>query len=174
MSLEPGGLNLPRSNGVKEGTFVFTVKQSVTIDRPVEEVFAYVSDPANIPEWRSDVLEVKGPGGSIASGSTFEEMVNFMGRKSFTMQVIDYQPDHREVIQAVSGSGVRPTQTFRFKAVGAGTQLDFSVDIRTYGLFRLMEPMLPGMIRKTWSRYLTGLKEILEDRAVRNGSTTLA
>lgn len=150
---------------------MFTVEQSVTIARPVEEVFAYVTDPANIPLWRSDVLEVRGASGSVPSGSTFEELVNFIGRKSFTMRVIEYQPYSLEVIQAVSGPGVRPTQTFRFDAEGTGTRLDFSVDIRTYGLFRLMEPMLPGMIRKTWARYLTGLKVIFEDGAMQDRSS---
>lgn len=141
---------------------MFTVEQSVTIDRPVDVVFAYVSAPTNIPQWRSDVLEVRGASGTVAAGSTFEELVNFMGSKSFTMRVIEYQPDSLEVIQAVSGPGVRPTQTFRFDAEGTGTRLDFCVEIHTYGLFRLMEPLLPAMIRKTWTRYLAGLKGILE------------
>jgi hypothetical protein len=29
-------------------------------------------------------------------------------------------------------------------------------------MFRLIEPMMPGMFRKTWEQYLVNLKRILE------------
>jgi uncharacterized protein YndB with AHSA1/START domain len=32
--------------------------RQATIDRPVEEVFAFVSDPTNDPQWHETVLEV--------------------------------------------------------------------------------------------------------------------
>jgi uncharacterized protein YndB with AHSA1/START domain len=144
---------------------MFTIEQSITIDRPVAEVFAYFADPQNIPCWRPDVLEVRGTNGTIALGATFEELVKFMGRKIFTMQVTDYQPDHRLTIQAIAGPNVRPTQNFQFATTSGGTHVSFRGDIRTGGLFRLMEPLLPSMLSKLWVGYLANLKRILEDRA---------
>jgi len=141
---------------------MFTVEQSIIINRPIEDVFAYVTTPSNIPKWRPDVLEINGANGSVAVGARFEELVNFMGRKSFTMQEIEYQPNQREVIRAVAGPNVRPTQTFQFEATASGTRLSVSAQVRTSGLFRLMEPMMPTMFRKTWAQYLSNLKQILE------------
>ncbi len=141
---------------------MFTVEQSIIINRPIEDVFAYVTTPSNIPKWRPDVLEINGANGSVAVGARFEELVNFMGRKSFTMQVIEYQPNQREVIRAVAGPNVRPTQTFQLEATASGTRLSVSAQVRTSGLFRLMEPMMPTMFRKTWAQYLSNLKQILE------------
>ena len=141
---------------------MFTVEQSVIINRPIEDVFAYVTTPRNIPKWRPDVLEIHGANGSVAVGARFEELVNFMGHKTFTMQVIEYQPNQREVIRAVAGPNVRPTQTFQFEATASGTRLSVSAQVRTSGLFRLMEPMMPTMFRKTWAQYLSNLKQILE------------
>jgi uncharacterized protein YndB with AHSA1/START domain len=141
---------------------MFTVEQSIIINCPVEEVFGYVTNPANIPQWRPDVLGVNGADGSVAAGFQFEELVNFMGRKTYTMRVIDYQPNRREVIQAIAGPGVSPTQTFEFEPADGGTRFSVCAQVRTAGMFRLMEPMMPGMFKKTWGQYLTNLKQILE------------
>ncbi len=41
------------------------VEESIEIDRPVEEVFAHVANPENLPKWPGLAIEVKGePGGS--------------------------------------------------------------------------------------------------------------
>ena len=142
---------------------MFTVEESIVINRPIEQVFAYVTNPNNITKWRPDVLAINGAGGSVVAGDKFDELVKFMGRKTFTMQVVEYQPNQREVIQAVSGPGVKPTQTFQFESRDGGTQLSITAHVRTYGLFRLIEPMMPAMFSKTWSQYLINLKHILEN-----------
>jgi len=142
---------------------MFTVEQSIVINRPIEQVFAYVTNPNNITKWRPDVLAINGAGGSVVAGDKFDELVKFMGRKTFTMQVVEYQPNQREVIQAVSGPGVKPTQTFQFESRDGGTQLSITAHVRTYGLFRLIEPMMPAMFSKTWSQYLINLEHMLEN-----------
>ena len=35
-----------------------TISTSIKIQMPVEEVFAYVTDPMNIPEWMVGMIEV--------------------------------------------------------------------------------------------------------------------
>ena len=141
---------------------MFTVEQHICINRPVAEVFGYVTNPANIPRWRADVLGITGADGSVSIGSQFEELVNFMGHKTYTMRVTEYQPHRRAVIQAIAGPGVSPTQTFEFEPSDSGTHFSVCAQVRTAGMFRLMEPMMPGMFKKTWGQYLANLKQILE------------
>ena len=38
---------------------MITFETSTRIDRPIEEVFAYVSDPRNFPRWNSAVQAVR-------------------------------------------------------------------------------------------------------------------
>ena len=52
---------------------MFTIQQDVTIARPVDQVFAFLADPANIPRWRPDVVETRS-GGPLQAGSEFEEI----------------------------------------------------------------------------------------------------
>jgi uncharacterized membrane protein len=35
------------------------VEQTVTVDRPIDEVFAYLADGRNNPDWRVGVLEIE-------------------------------------------------------------------------------------------------------------------
>lgn len=140
---------------------MFTISRSTIINRPVEEVFAYVSDASRIPEWRKDILATTGPA-HVSVGTEFVETINFMGRKPFTMVVRELVPNEREVIENTAGPGARPTQTFTFEPMVNATKFTVSVTMRTFGLFRLMEPMMPKMIAKNWEGYFVKLKGILE------------
>jgi len=151
---------------------MFTVEESVTIARPVAEVFAFVADARNVPKWRPDVLEVRGAPERVTVGTSFEELIAFGGKKAWSMRVTALEPGRREVIEAVSGPGVRPTQTFLFEPLGEGaagavgtsaTRVTFRGEIRTLGGFRLLEPLLPTLIRRNWRRYLANLKRLLEE-----------
>jgi uncharacterized protein YndB with AHSA1/START domain len=140
---------------------MITVERSVAIQRPVEEVFAYATSAAKIPEWRPDILATTGPE-QVAIGTEFVETINFLGRKPFTMKVRELEQNRKEVIENIAGPGVRPVQTFTFEKIGNATKFTVSVTVRTYGLFRILEPMLPTMIAKNWDGYLRNLKTRLE------------
>jgi len=147
---------------------MFTVEERTTIARPVEDVFAYVANLRNIPAWRPDVLEIEGAPETLdipsrlVPGTAFKEWINFGGRKAWGMQVREVQAGRRAVFEATSGPGVRPTQTFLFEPDGGSTHVTFRGEIRTLGAYRLIEPLLPRVIRRNWQRYLANLKALLE------------
>ena len=141
---------------------MFTVDQTILIRKPVEQVFDYLVNPINITQWRTDVLRIQNVSERVDVGSTFEEWVNFMGEKFYAMKVIEYTPNRREVVKAMDGPSVRPTQTFAFETKNGDTQVSVHVDVETRGLFRLMEPMFPNQFNKIWRQYLVNLKTTLE------------
>lgn len=141
---------------------MFSVERSIVIDRPLADVFAYVADPHNTPKWRPSVLEVTDAPTPIGVGSTFGEVVNFMGRKTFGMRVTAFEPNQRIVMVAESGPSVRPTQTYTFEPVAVSTRLTVRADVRTGGPFRLMEPLFPRQFRSIWDQQLAALKRNLE------------
>jgi hypothetical protein len=93
---------------------MFTAENSITINRPPAEVFAYVSDPMKFHEWRPMVLEVLGFEPPIQSGSTYTLAENLMGRKEYGQHVTTYEPDRLLVVETTSGS-VRPVQRYAFE-----------------------------------------------------------
>src|SRR5215207_2346985 len=49
------------------------VEESIEIGRPLKEVFDYVSEPDNFPEWTGTAIEVrKGAPGPVREGDTFK------------------------------------------------------------------------------------------------------
>jgi uncharacterized protein YndB with AHSA1/START domain len=140
---------------------VITFEQVGKINAPIERVFAYISDISKIPDWRTDVPRVSNLSGPTAVGSTFLEEVNFMGKKQLLMRVVEFVPNRKLVIEAQSGMALLPTQSFTFVPEDGGTEVRLQVTMRTSGLFRLMEPMLAGQLKKTWAKYFQNASQNL-------------
>jgi uncharacterized protein YndB with AHSA1/START domain len=141
---------------------MFTIQQSVTIARPVEEVFAFLANLDNIPRWRPDVLEVRG--GPFRVGSEFDEVINFGGRKAQTFRVEVVEPNETLEVAAIAGLGIRPTQRYALSHHAGTTTVAIQVTVRTRGLFRLLEPLLPKMIAAKWRDYSDRLRGLLENQ----------
>ena len=57
------------------------VEESVEINRPPQEVFDYVANPNNLPEWSSLAIEVKDAPDPLREGDTFTTVGKFLGRR---------------------------------------------------------------------------------------------
>lgn len=146
---------------------MFTIHQQVTIQRPSGEIFAFLADPANIPRWRPDVVETRAATSApLEVGSTYDEVVNFGGPKAQTFQVTALQANRCLEVTAVAGLNIRPTQRYTLTVDGVHTTVSMEVHVRTGGVFRLMEPLLPRMISAKWRTYAGRLRELLENQTV--------
>src|SRR5216683_2362858 len=126
---------------------MFSIQQSVTIARPANEVFALLTNPESIPRWRPDVLAARsGGGGSLQLGSEFEEVINFGGRKIQLFRVEVFEPNQTLEVAAIAGLSIRPTQRYALSNSDGKTTVSIRVTVRTLGLLRLLEPLLPKMI----------------------------
>ncbi len=145
---------------------MFTIQQRVEIAHPVDQVFAYLTDPDNIPRWRPDVLEVRSGGGPLHLGSQFDEVINFGGRKIQTFRVAVFEPNETLEVAAIAGLGIRPTQRYALSNTNGSTTVSIRVTVHTRGLFRVLEPLLPKMIAAKWRDYAVRLRALLEDPPV--------
>ena len=55
------------------------ITDSVIIDRPIDEVFAYAGDPSNDPQWSAAFVEARISSGPLAKGATLTEQMRFLG-----------------------------------------------------------------------------------------------
>ena len=141
---------------------MFTAENTVLIRRPVSEVFAYVTDPTKIAEWRTNVLEIIGYEPPLHLGSTYEIAEREMGRHQFGQHVTAYEPDRLIVTETTSGA-VRPLQRYSFESTAdGGTRYTARLDITTHGVMRLFEPLMRGRVRKRMVTYGENLKRNLE------------
>ncbi len=139
------------------------IEASVVIKRPVEDVFAYVTDEQNIPKWESRVLEVKqtseGPKGV---GTTFQAVGQFLGRRiESTIEITHYEPN-RKVIEKISAGPISLEETFIFEPAEGGTRLTIVGEGETGGSFKMAERIVVRMFEREVQADLVRLKDILE------------
>ena len=138
------------------------VSNSVNISAPVEKVFAYVSDPTNLPEWMGSLSEVTNVTGS-GVGQHYHWKYNMVGiplRGEST--ITELVPNERFATE--SKAGVENTFTFTFTPHESGTKLDLEVDynIPVPVLGKLAEQLVLKRNRREAEMWMENLKERLE------------
>lgn len=141
------------------------VERSVTIGRPVEQVFQFVSTPENDPRWVPvSVRHEKTSPGPMAVGTTTEEDVTFMGRRMrYTWEVTEYLPPHSFAIRSLSGL-LPSTIRLGLQPLGDATRLTLATETALIGPFKLAGPLMTLVGRRLFERQLRTLKGLLEGR----------
>ena len=70
------------------------VESGVKIQRPANEVFAYIANFENNTRWQSGMIEARFTSpGPLAVGSTYAQVASFLGRRiESTFEVVAYEP----------------------------------------------------------------------------------
>jgi uncharacterized protein YndB with AHSA1/START domain len=144
----------------------------VEINRPVEEVFSYTSNPENFPEWAATVIEVHqedAPGEEDPlnrEGKRFTLMQQALGRRfEAPFEVIDYEPNRRYVHRSTEGHPVAVTMDFTYEPLSSEeTRFSPRIEAEPGGFFRLVGPVLERAIRRQMRTNLVTLKDLLEGR----------
>ena len=141
------------------------VEESVEIDRPPEEVFEYVANPENLPEWAGTVIETrKDTPGPLLEGSTVTFVGKFLGRKiesPFKVTAHEFPRRHSHK----STGGPLPTEwTLTFEEVAGGTRYTQVAEGEPGGFFGLVGPLLERVGRRQLRTDLENLKDLLEAR----------
>lgn len=136
---------------------------NVFIDRPVSEVFAFISNFENIPKWNYFVVAVtnESPPG-LGVGTTYQQR-----RKSDEQQyvVTEFEPDVRVAVRTLPPSP-RLLMSFAFEQYGRGTRLTDQWVLET-GLPRWLEGIGTSRVSSAVRDNLAKLKELLETGRVR-------
>ena len=102
------------------------VEKTITINAPVEKVFAYIDDPMNEPEWLPSMIEVKDvTGQGVGKHYRWAYKVvglRFEGESAFTEHI----PNERIVDQ--SKGGIVSTWTWSFEPHDGGTKVNAVVE----------------------------------------------
>ena len=138
-------------------------EQSMIVNRPVEEVWEYLSNVENMPKWDKGVLEARLTSeGPVGVGSTVQIVRQFLGRRRIVnLRVSEYVPNR---ILAIQGSlGQITAQTgFTFEAVEGRTRLTQTSEIEISGWRELIVTILMPMLERDGRQDFTNIKRIME------------
>jgi uncharacterized protein YndB with AHSA1/START domain len=144
------------------------ITHSVEIDRPAEEVFAYLDQLERHGEWQSGIvsarIETDGP---VGVGTRVREVRKMGGREQDTSyEVTEHDPPRRSSFRGTVGP-VRPVGTVTVEPVGDGSRSRVSIefDLVGQGMGKLIAPLARMQARKGIADSQQQLKARLESGA---------
>jgi uncharacterized membrane protein len=139
------------------------VEGSVVINRPIEDVFAYLAVVGNWPQWNTGMDEAEPASeGPVGVGAKFRGVNVFMGqRMEWTSEITVFELNKKMGQKIISGP-MSIEQSVTVEAVEGGTKLTLAGVGETGGLFKLAEPVVNRNMKKQMEGNLASLKEILE------------
>ncbi len=136
---------------------------TVEIDRPLHEVWEFLVDPENVPEWQSSAVSShQVSDGPMKVGTRLHDERRFMGRRAESdVEVSEFEPESLFTLHGLSGP-VRFTVRHRLSENGAGTKLDVEAEADPGGIGRLMRPVIERAAEHELKGDFARLKQILE------------
>lgn len=115
-----------------------SARHTVTIARPIDEVFSFFTDPQNDFTWRSQVKAVTTEG-PAAVGRLVHQVIRGPGGMSVPadIEVTGYEPVTRYAFRGIAGP-VRPVGEFLFSAAEGRTTVTFSLSVELAGVKKLL------------------------------------
>src|SRR5919198_1480264 len=140
-------------------------KLALDVDRALAEVWSYVTDPGNLPEWQSSAIEArKEADGPLRVGSRVREVRKFLGRRAESeLEVTEYEPEWRFSLRVVDGP-VKYAVQHTFEAIDGGTRVAVVVEGTPAKAVRLAGPIVARAAEREFRADFERLKRVLERR----------
>ena len=134
-----------------------------TINRPPEEVFAYLTDPGKLALWQGGVSEAyQETDGPMDVGTRVTEVRGLLGRRmESTLEITAFEPTRRVDFKVIKGPvpfSVRQT----LEPSDGGTRISGVVEGEPGGFFKLAEPLVARAAERQVKADLATLKDLLE------------
>ena len=139
------------------------IEESVQIQCPVDEVFAYTTQAKSWPEWQSFIMEAEQTSqGPMGVGTTFKGTNRMMGRTmKWTAKVTEYEPNRTWAKNITCGS-VIIEERMTYDPLEGRIKFTIVYDMKVGGFLKLFSAMVVSSTRKETKKSLNNLKSILE------------
>ena len=135
------------------------------IDRPIEEVFAFLSDGENDPKFSPRVIKIaKTSEGPPGVGTTYASTVKDAGMKSereFKLTEFD-APNRIRWTELSKNSVTAPVGGYDLSSDGSGTQVTIFNELEGHGIGKLFAPLALRAARKDADVFAGRIKQAVE------------
>jgi len=141
-----------------------TAEMTITIARPVADVFRVLTTPEDTPKWSSSAVEeqLTSPG-PVGVGSTRRAVVRSFGGRTTTNETVvtAFEPNRRVAMRTVSAP-VPFEAAWSFTPLPEGTRVDWTWSFAFGGATRLFGPLFAVYFRRSLQADLARLKQMME------------
>jgi uncharacterized protein YndB with AHSA1/START domain len=116
---------------------------SVVIERPIEQVWGFLTSAENASKWDTGILEARQTSsGPVGLGTTLEAVREMRGRRrSMNVKVTEFEPIKRVAWAIDFGMGTG-TSIYSFETAVCGTLLSKSSQVELKGVYNLLTPIM--------------------------------
>lgn len=142
------------------------VRTWTDIERPRDEVAAFVANPDNVTAWYQNIrsVEWRTPG-PLGVGTRLAFVAHFMGRRlAYTYEVVEFLPGERLVMSHSAGPFPMETSYSWSDTESGGTRMSLRNRGEPTGFSKVAAPVLGRAMQRANTKDLERLKTLLEAR----------
>jgi len=137
------------------------------IGRPAEEVFAAITDMDRMPLWLPGMKEARiTSGGPLEAGSALVYRGTFLGRSFTSPLVCTGLTQNKHFATRTTAGPIHLETDAVVEPVADGTRVTSTYRGESRGFFKLAEPLVVRLSKKTWETAADNLRILLEDKAL--------
>jgi uncharacterized protein YndB with AHSA1/START domain len=138
-------------------------RNTLTIRRPIEEVFAFLADFENVPRWNHAIESTtKTSPGPVGVGSSYRQIRLEPSRSEEGFEVTVFEPGSRLAIDGEIGP-FHARVDYRLEPIEGATRLINDVELQpSSAVSKLLAPFAGSKIKAAVAENLDALKRVLE------------
>jgi uncharacterized protein YndB with AHSA1/START domain len=138
-----------------------TIERTVTVDRPLAEVFEYLSDFTTTNEWDPGTVETVRVSGDGGVGTTYRNTSRFAGRETELTYVVEDVVPERVFALRGENKTVVAHDTMTFRETPTGTEVRYVAEFDFKGPAKLLAPLLGPFFKKLGDEAEEGMRQAL-------------
>jgi len=138
------------------------LQRTVTVQKPLDKVFAYLSDFTTTTEWDPGTVKTVRTSGDGTLGTEYLNTSTFAGRQTqLTYVVVDLVPN-RHISLRGENKTVIALDTMTFRDTGSDTEVTYTADFTFKGITRFVAPLTKPAFTRLGNEAEAGMAAALE------------
>ena len=138
------------------------LERTVTVQKPLDEVFAYLSDFTTTTEWDPGTVKTVRTSGDGTFGTEYQNTSTFAGRQTeLTYVVVDLVPN-RHITLRGENKTVIAQDTMTFRETGSETEVTYTADFTFKGITKFIAPLMRPAFTRLGNEAEAGMAAALE------------
>jgi len=124
------------------------LERTVRVDKPIDTVFAYLSDFTTTTEWDPGTVRTTRVSGDGGVGTSYANTSKFAGRETELTYITQQLDAPHLIVLRGENKTVVATDRMELRSVGGGTEVLYRADFEFSGAAKLLEPVLRLPMKK--------------------------
>ncbi len=143
-----------------------TLKETITVNRPIDEAFAYTAAWENIEGWDPGVASSSAKqAGEPKVGSAYDLILQFGSRQTPMEYVVTDIEAPRRVVLKGTGNMVTAVDTIEFEELEDRTSINYTAELTFGGVMAFVTKFMGSRLDKVGKDAVAGLKRELDSGA---------